>query len=86
MADLKIKLNTGEKSIDDLQSYPRFLMLGTGSSIPNKIRNTSGILLQIDEDRSMILDCGEGTVSQIMRFFGESEGYRILKTIKVIND
>ncbi|XP_011496822.1 PREDICTED: ribonuclease Z, mitochondrial [Ceratosolen solmsi marchali] len=84
ISDLKLKLNNKEKVIEDVQSYPRLLMLGTGSSIPNKIRNTSGILLQIDEEKSIILDCGEGTVGQIMRFFGESEGYKILKTIKAV--
>lgn len=58
-------------------------MLGTGSSIPNKVRNTSGMLLQIDEERSIILDCGEGTLGQLYRFFGEPEIYNVLKTIKV---
>lgn len=30
-----------------IRPYPRILFLGTGSCIPNKTRNTSGILLQI---------------------------------------
>lgn len=31
-----------------IREYPKLLFLGTGSSIPNKTRNTSGILLQIE--------------------------------------
>lgn len=31
----------------DVKEYPKILFLGTGSCIPNKTRNTSGILLEI---------------------------------------
>lgn len=31
-----------------IREYPKLVFLGTGSSIPNKTRNTSGILLQIE--------------------------------------
>lgn len=83
LAELQTQLNAREKSSEGFEEYPKVLMLGTGSSVPNKVRNTSGILLQLSEDCSIILDCGESTLTQIVRFFGESEADRILKTIKV---
>lgn len=58
-------------------------MLGTGCSVPNKIRNTSSILLRVNKDSSILLDCGEGTLGQIIRYYGVSEGLNILRTIKV---
>lgn len=58
-------------------------MLGTGCSVPNKIRNTSSILLRVNKDTSILLDCGEGTLGQIIRYYGVSEGLNILRTIKV---
>lgn len=68
----------------DSRDYPRVLFLGTGSSVPNKIRNTSGILLEINAEACMLLDCGEGTYSQLVRFFGESDSDRILSKLKAI--
>lgn len=82
---LRKAINGHTKSLDSFEEYPRLLMLGTGSSIPNKIRNTSGMLLQIDEERSIILDCGEGTLGQLYRFFGNDKIDKILKSIKVTN-
>lgn len=65
------------------KEFPKLLVLGTGSCIPNKVRNTSGLLLRIDEDTSIIMDCGEGTVGQLVRFFGPKEIDRVLASIKV---
>ncbi|KAF0298693.1 Ribonuclease Z, mitochondrial [Amphibalanus amphitrite] len=53
--------------------YPQTVFLGTGSSIPNKKRNTSGILVNLSEKHSILLDCGEGTHGQLVRLQG-SEG------------
>lgn len=33
---------------DDDQKYPMVVFLGTGSCIPNKTRNTSGIMVHIE--------------------------------------
>lgn len=41
LQELKQKLDRKIRS-----SYPKIIFLGTGSCIPNKTRNTSGILLQ----------------------------------------
>lgn len=83
LAELQTDINAKSKCINESEAYPKILMLGTGSCIPNKIRNTSGILLRIDEDTSVLLDCGEGTIGQLIRFFGPSEIDKILASIKV---
>lgn len=71
------------ESMGPMQEYPKIVVLGTGSSIPCKTRNTAGLLLQISENTSMILDCGEATILQMFKFFGNDECYRILSTLKV---
>lgn len=83
LAELQTDINARTKTLPVGEEYPKIVMLGTGSSIPNKIRNTSGILLQVDKDHSMLLDCGEGTFGQIVKIYGKSETHNILKTIKV---
>ncbi|XP_043260367.1 ribonuclease Z, mitochondrial [Colletes gigas] len=79
-----IKIKTAELELLDTPEYPRIVMLGTGSSIPNKVRNTSAILLRVDENTSILMDCGEGTFSQIIRLYGTSNVGDILRTIKAV--
>ncbi|XP_053675250.1 ribonuclease Z, mitochondrial [Anopheles nili] len=64
--------------------YPRLVFLGTGSSIPNKTRNVSAILIMTNHQSSILLDCGEGTVGQIWRFFGKSQAETVLRSIKAV--
>ncbi|KAG8225915.1 hypothetical protein J437_LFUL005951, partial [Ladona fulva] len=73
--DFKVKLQTSQPSND---TYPKILFLGTGSCIPNKARNTSGILIELSERQCMLLDCGEGTYGQIVRFFGREKSDDVL--------
>ena len=55
-----------------------FCFLGTGSAMPSKHRNVSGICLRCaaettdgsDPGRGFLLDCGEGTLGQLRRAFG----------------
>ncbi|CAG0919013.1 unnamed protein product [Notodromas monacha] len=60
------------RSCDALKNneYPEIVFAGTGSAIPNKSRNTSGILVTKSENSRILMDCGEGTLGQIARFFG----------------
>ncbi|XP_033629900.1 zinc phosphodiesterase ELAC protein 2-like isoform X1 [Asterias rubens] len=51
--------------------YPELVFFGTGSAMPNKERNVTGILLNVSQKQSMILDCGEGTFGQLQRFYGD---------------
>ena len=83
LAELQTEINARTKTLHIDNEYPKIVMLGTGSSIPSKVRNTSGILLRVDKDHSMLLDCGEGTFGQIVKIYGKSEAHNILKTIKV---
>ncbi|OTF70379.1 zinc phosphodiesterase-like protein, partial [Euroglyphus maynei] len=50
-------------SLND-KNFPEFLFLGTASSHPLPIRNVSGILVNIDGEKSILFDCGENTYGQ----------------------
>ncbi|KAK1831688.1 hypothetical protein QBC39DRAFT_350649 [Podospora conica] len=58
--------------------------LGTGSSLPSKLRNVSANLLQIPFYGSFILDCGENTLGQIRRSFGYARADAILKDLRIL--
>lgn len=79
-----IDKKSSELNLDNISDYPRIVMLGTGCSVPNKVRNTSGILLRVTENSSILLDCGEGTLGQLIRFYGVSKSNDILRSIKAI--
>ncbi|XP_043091156.1 zinc phosphodiesterase ELAC protein 2 isoform X3 [Puntigrus tetrazona] len=53
------------------ERFPEIVFLGTGSSLPMKIRNVSGTLVNISSSQSLMLDCGEGTFGQLCRHYGE---------------
>jgi ribonuclease Z len=62
------------------------LFTGTGSALPCKHRNVTGICLTIHEGQRMLLDCGEGTVGQLLRFLakGNMSCNAILSSIKAV--
>ncbi|XP_059488461.1 ribonuclease Z, mitochondrial-like [Neocloeon triangulifer] len=62
--------------------YPKITFLGTGSCIPNKTRNVSGILVETSKDSCFLMDCGEATLGQIVRLFGVEESNSILRKLK----
>ncbi|CAG2058797.1 unnamed protein product [Timema podura] len=84
LSELKRELLTAKAQGNPLQPFPQVLFLGTGSCIPNKTRNTSGILLRISADTSVLLDCGEGTYGQLVRFYGPAGVGDILRTIRAV--
>lgn len=67
---------------DDI--YPIVTFLGTGSSRPSSTRNVSGILVKINEEKSILLDCGEGTVTQMTRLYGPHMVNTELRKIKAV--
>ena len=58
--------------------------LGTGASVPSKYRNVSGILVQTPDSGHVLLDCGEGTLSQIYRCFGRQHGDDIIRDLRTV--
>lgn len=66
------------------QEYPKVILFGTGSCIPNKTRNVSANLVHISEDNCALLDCGEGTLGQLIRFYGRDGADEVLKKLRLI--
>lgn len=62
-------------------SHPEILFLGTASAIPGKDRNVSAVLVNIREDMSVLLDCGEGTFNQLVRFYGLERARHVLRQL-----
>ena len=58
--------------------------LGTGASRGSKHRNQSGILLQTLSEGNILLDCGEGTITQLQKCFGVQQTCEILSKISTI--
>ena len=52
------------------------IFTGTASALPCKHRNVTGMLLKQSDQRSIILDIGEGTIGQLMRMRSSSEDRR----------
>lgn len=66
------------------EDYPKMVFLGTGSCIPNKTRNVSSILMHTTETSCILLDCGEGTAAQMIRFYGAAEVEKVFRKLKAI--
>ena len=64
--------------------YPVITFLGTGGSGVKLYRGYSAILVYINETTSILLDCGEGTLGQMIRHFGKDKYRDELKKIKAI--
>ena len=58
--------------------------LGTGASLPSRYRNVSGILVQTPNSGNFLLDCGEGSLSQIYRCFPQKIADEIILDLKAI--
>lgn len=74
------------QSIDHVAKLESSLVittLGTGSAGPSSYRNVSGTHVQISPAASMLLDCGEGTLGQLHRAFGDRFEL-VMRSLKVI--
>lgn len=48
------------------------VFLGTGSAVPSKYRNVTGIYVRLDKG-GMLLDCGEGSFHQLRSLYSRAE-------------
>jgi ribonuclease Z len=59
------------------------ITLGTGSALPSKYRNVSATLLRVPGYGNYLFDCGENTLGQLKRVFGEELPF-VLRELKAI--
>ncbi|KAG4426223.1 hypothetical protein IFR04_000689 [Cadophora malorum] len=59
------------------------ITLGTGSALPSKYRNVSATLLRVPGYGNYLFDCGENTLGQLFRVFGDDTP-EILRDLRVI--
>ena len=78
MTQLKLDLNTIPTSEDIIRSQWKLHLLGTGAAIPSKYRNVTGMLLEVDELFSIMLDAGEGSLGQLTRKFTPDQLIQVL--------
>ncbi|CAL1287430.1 unnamed protein product [Larinioides sclopetarius] len=83
LKDLHCKIQENAKFSMNGNIYPEVVFLGTGSSIPSKLRNVSAILVKTSENEYMLMDCGEGTWGQLLRLYGR-QAEDLLLQISVI--
>ena len=55
------------KSSSNSNCKAQLLFTGTGSAIPCKHRNVTGMCLRMEDGQAILLDVGEGTVGQLLR-------------------
>ena len=53
--------------------YPSVVFLGTASSLPANTRNLAAILIQLNDNVNILLDCGEATIGQINKKISDRE-------------
>ncbi|TVY27755.1 Ribonuclease Z [Lachnellula hyalina] len=75
------RLDENQKDIPSKDA--EIVTLGTGSALPSKYRNVSATLIRVPGYGTYLLDCGENTLGQLKRVYGEGlpEVLRDLKAI-----
>eukprot|EP00976_Prorocentrum_cordatum_P002991 58128-Prorocentrum_minimum.AAC.1 len=64
---------------------PELVFLGTGSAIPSKYRNVSSIFLDIPGAGGLLMDAGEGCLSQLFRRCARVHKSNETTTLEYIN-
>ncbi|XP_062583412.1 zinc phosphodiesterase ELAC protein 2-like isoform X2 [Saccostrea cucullata] len=67
----------------DPESYPQVVFLGTSGATIVKGRNQSCILVKIDKDNSIMMDCGSGSYNQMVNLFDRDVEMELAK-VKMI--
>lgn len=73
-----------EKQSLTFKDDPTVIFLGTGSMMPSTFRNVSSISLTVNNSSHILLDCGEGTFSQIIDSYGIEGIDDYLKNLRMI--
>ena len=65
---------------------PEITFLGTGSAAPSKLRNSSGIYLNMKNSfhGNLLIDVGEGTYGQLVRLHGQGMTRALIKDLRVV--
>ena len=58
------------------------VFLGTGSSMPAKYRNVSGLFLDSKNKGGVLIDCGEGSFGQLCRAYGAETAREKVRNLK----
>ncbi|KAH3802642.1 hypothetical protein DPMN_156320, partial [Dreissena polymorpha] len=84
MERFKLKLKNGDAAPIFDKDYPEITFIGTGSAKPSQKRGASGIFVALRQNEYMLLDCGEGTLHQMITMFGRERTNLILAQTKAI--
>ncbi|TVY85552.1 Ribonuclease Z [Lachnellula suecica] len=68
-SEYQAKLNENQKDIPSKDA--EVVTLGTGSALPSKYRNVSATLIRVPGYGTYLLDCGENTLGQLKRVYGD---------------
>ncbi|CAG8954483.1 hypothetical protein HYFRA_00004395 [Hymenoscyphus fraxineus] len=79
--DYQNKLDERQRDIPSKDA--EIVTLGTGSAVPSKYRNVSATLLRVPGYGTYLFDCGENTLGQLKRVFGD-ELPEVLRDLKAI--
>ena len=74
-----------EAKPSEIADLGELIFTGTGSALPCKHRNVSGILLRARNRNAMLLDVGEGTIGQLLRANpGNRDFTSVLRSIQAV--
>jgi ribonuclease Z len=63
----------------------KLTFLGTGAAVPSKYRNVTSLFADLGAEKgTMMMDCGEGSYSQLCRRFGKHQADEYLKALRCI--
>jgi ribonuclease Z len=79
--EYQAKLDENQKNIPSKDA--EIVTLGTGSALPSKYRNVSATLIRVPGYGTYLLDCGENTLGQLKRVYGD-ELPEVLRDLKAI--
>ncbi|CAD5214007.1 unnamed protein product [Bursaphelenchus okinawaensis] len=71
----KFREDSSNINTKDTSTYPAIVFLGTASASPTKYRNVSGYLVRLSPTSTIMIDCGEGTYSQMKVLYGDELPY-----------